>query len=133
MNARLAAMENSSKDISGEINIKTSSIPGEHIVPQLIAEFHKHYPKVSFYVEQSDSDKVWNDILDNMGDIGFTGDYRGNELKCELLLKDSLVLITPKTEKIPAPQGRELGHTATKLLQGRICLERRRLRDTKIL
>ena len=95
----ISAMENSSKDISGEINIKTSSIPGEHIVPQLIAEFHKHYPKVSFYVEQSDSDKVWNDILDNMGDIGFTGDYRGNELKCELLLKDSLVLITPKTEK----------------------------------
>ncbi len=93
------AMENSLKDISGEINIKTSSIPGEHIVPQLIAEFHKLYPKVSFYVEQSDSEKVWNDILDNMGDIGFTGNYRGNELKCELLLKDSLVLITPKNEK----------------------------------
>ena len=93
------AMESSLKDISGEINNKTSSIPGEHIVPQLIAEFHKCYPKVSFYVEQSDSDKVWNDILDNMGDVGFTGNYRGNELKCELLLKDSLVLITPKNEK----------------------------------
>lgn len=93
------AMAGSLKDISGEISIKTSSIPGEHIVPQLISEFHQHYPKVSFFVEQSDSEKVWNDILDNMGDVGFTGNYRGNELKCELLLKDSLVLITPRNEK----------------------------------
>lgn len=93
------AMCNSLKDISGEINIKASSIPGEHIVPQLIAEFHERYPRVTFFVEQSDSDKVWNDIMDNMGDVGFTGDYRGNELKCELLLKDSLVLITPKNDK----------------------------------
>ena len=93
------AMTGSLKTLSGEITIKTSSIPGEHIVPQLIADFHKHYPKVSFFVEQSDSEKVWNDIMDNMGDVGFTGNYRGNELKCELLLKDSLVLITPKNEK----------------------------------
>lgn len=93
------AMKKSTQEIAGKIDIRTSSIPGEYIVPELITEFHKHYPGVYFTVEQSDSEKVWNDILDNMGEIGFTGDYQSNELKCELLLSDKLVCITPRTEK----------------------------------
>lgn len=93
------AIRKSGQEISGNIDIRTSSIPGEYIVPELITEFHRRYPKVNFTVEQSDSDKVWNDILDNMGEIGFTGEYQNNELKCELLLRDKLVCITPRNEK----------------------------------
>lgn len=93
------AMQKSGQEITGNIDIRTSSIPGEYIVPELITQFHRRYPQVKFTVEQSDSEKVWNDILDNMGEIGFTGDYQNNELKCELLLRDKLVCITPKNEK----------------------------------
>lgn len=93
------AMQKSGQEITGNIDIRTSSIPGEYIVPELITQFHRRYPQVKFTVEQSDSEKVWNDVLDNMGEIGFTGEYQNNELKCELLLRDKLVCITPKNEK----------------------------------
>ncbi len=93
------AMKDMDTDISGVIDIRTSSIPGLFIVPELLAEFHDKYPNVTFNVEQSDSEKVWNDILDNLGDLGFTGAYENNGLKCELLVRDKLVLIAPKNEK----------------------------------
>lgn len=95
----MMAMKEFDADISGNIDIKTSSIPGQFIVPELLAGFHEKYPHVSFSVELSDSDKVWSDILDNLGDIGFTGYYENNSLKCELISRDKLVLITPVSEK----------------------------------
>lgn len=95
----IAAMGNFGKDISGEIIIKTSSIPGQYIVPRLAADFHREYPEVTFSIEQSDSDQVWNDIADNMGEIGFTGEYQNNGLKYELLFKEPSVLITPNNER----------------------------------
>ena len=95
----MIAMKDFDADISGVIEIKTSSIPGQCIVPELIAGFHKKYPHVVFNVEQSDSDKVWTSILDNLGDIGFTGYFEDNSLKCELIFKDKLVLIAPANSK----------------------------------
>ncbi|MBR1988969.1 MAG: LysR family transcriptional regulator [Firmicutes bacterium] len=93
------AMGNFGKEISGQIDLRASSVPGQYIVPKLLADFHKEYPEVTFRLEQSDSEQVWNDILDNMGEIGFTGEYQNNGLKYELLFKEPSVLITPKNEK----------------------------------
>ncbi len=95
----MIAMKDFDADISGVIEIKTSSIPGQFIVPELVSGFHRKYPHVIFNVEQSDSDKVWSDILDNLGDIGFTGSFEDNSLKCELIFRDKLVLITPANSK----------------------------------
>ena len=78
----MMAMQEFGANISGMIEIKTSSIPGQFIVPELIAGFHEKYPNVVFNVEQSDSDKVWNDIIENLGDIGFShteGQQQGSD------------------------------------------------------
>lgn len=95
----IAAMGNFGREISGEIIIKSSSIPGQYIVPRLVADFHREYPEVTFNIEQSDSEQVWNDIADNMGEIGFTGEYQNNGLKYELLFKEPSVLITPNNDR----------------------------------
>lgn len=95
----VSAMAEFGTDISGVLEIRTSSIPGQCIVPELITGFHKLYPNVVFSVEQSDSEKVWNDIQENLGEIGFTGYFEDNSLKYELLFRDSLVLAAPDTEK----------------------------------
>lgn len=89
-------------DYSGIVDLRASSIPGQYVVPSLMATFKKLYPNVRFYLEQSDSETVWNSILENNGEIGFTGDYRNNGLKYDLLFKDEMVLITPKNEKFLA-------------------------------
>ncbi len=93
------AMTDLANDIAGTVDIKTSGIPGQFIVPEIIAGFHARYPKVTFNVEQSDTGKVWDDIQENLGDIGFSGYYINNSLKCCMLLSDRPVVIVPRTEK----------------------------------
>lgn len=89
------SLHNFSLNISGTIEIQASSIPGEYIVPELIAEFRKEYEKTSFHLEQSDSDKVAQRIKANKGELGFTGHKAKDGLVYRLLRKDKAVLITP--------------------------------------
>ena len=72
----LMEVGNAGNELSGIVDIRASSIPGQYIVPELMTGFRKLFPSVRFYLEQSDSETVWNGILENDGEIGFTGDYK---------------------------------------------------------
>ena len=96
------AMGEMGKEVSGIVELQASSIPGQYILPALMSRFREEFPAVRFYLEQSDSSVVWNHILENKGELGFTGEYKNNSLGCELLCKDTCVLITPRTEKFLA-------------------------------
>ena len=102
LNTRERALDhihNQSKEIDGILEIQTSSIPGHSFLPMLMDEFHKLYPKVRFYVEQTDSRTVNENLLNQRGEIGFTG-YKGNSaLAFETVFDDEMVLITPDIEK----------------------------------
>ncbi|MCQ2554586.1 MAG: LysR family transcriptional regulator [Clostridia bacterium] len=98
----VAKLGDFANEISGTLDIKTSTIPGEFIVPSIVAKFNAEFPNARFNIEESDSEKVCNDILDNLGEIGFTGKESSNNLKYELILQDKLVLITPDNEKFRA-------------------------------
>ncbi|MBR5267855.1 MAG: LysR family transcriptional regulator [Lachnospiraceae bacterium] len=102
LNTRERALDhihNQSKEVDGILEIQTSSIPGHSFLPMLMDEFHKRYPKVRFYVEQTDSRTVNENILNQRGEIGFTG-YKGNSaLAFETVFEDEMVLITPDIEK----------------------------------
>lgn len=96
------------KKIQGVLEIQTSSIPGEFMVPELMAKFRDIYPQVKFYLEQSDTDGVEKNLLDQKGELGFLG-YQGTEnLHYEKIMTDSSLLITPKTDKFQALQGKTL-------------------------
>lgn len=86
-------------EFSGIVDLRASSIPGQYIVPELMTGFCRIFPGVRFYMEQSDSETVWNCIEQSDGELGFTGGYKNNGLKYELLFKDPMVLITPRNEK----------------------------------
>lgn len=93
------SLQNYALNINGTVDIKCSSIPGEYIVPSLIAGFRKEYKKATFRMEQSDSYAVIDHIKTHNGEIGFTG-HKGNDgLTYKLLVKDKAVLITPMEEK----------------------------------
>ncbi len=85
--------------ISGVIELQASSVPGQYMLPALMSGFKEQYPGARFYLEQSDSEQVWNNVLDGKGELGFTGEYKNNSLGYEFLCRDTSVLITPKTEK----------------------------------
>ncbi len=98
----LNQIHNNTKELEGILEIQTSTIPGHYYLPMLMDEFHQRHPKVRFYVEQTDSRTVNDNLLTQRGEIGFTG-YKGNStLTFEPLFYDEMVLITPDVDKYRA-------------------------------
>lgn len=85
--------------MDGVLDIYASSIPGQFYLPRLMGEFHSKCPKIRFYVEQSDSRTVIDNILSQKGEIGLTGYKMNNSLVYEPVFMDELVLIVPDTER----------------------------------
>ncbi len=83
--------------LAGIIRINASTIPGEHIIPRLVAEFQKQYPDVKFKIKAEDS---VNSLLNlQAGDVDFAavGTIKGYNEKFDAieLGKEELVLIVP--------------------------------------
>lgn len=85
-------------EMNGVLDIYSSSIPGQYYLPKLMGEFHRLYPNMRFFVEQSDSRTVMENILSQKGELGLTGYKMNNSLSYEPVFMDELVLIVPDTE-----------------------------------
>lgn len=85
---------------SGKLDIATSTVPGQYIIPELIIEFQNKYKNIAFNITQLDTNEVIEELLDNSFEIGVVGSIINNEkLKYEKLLEDRMVLITPSNKK----------------------------------
>ncbi|MEG0987215.1 MAG: selenium metabolism-associated LysR family transcriptional regulator [Clostridium sp.] len=95
----LASVENGKDLGDGVIDIQASTIPGQYFLPGMLSKFRSLHSGARFYVEQSDSRNVNENILNQKGELGFTG-FRGNDsLEYEPIFKDNLVFIVPNSEK----------------------------------
>ncbi len=92
----------------GVLEIQTSSIPGQFLIPKLIGGFHKQFPNVRIIVEQSDSHDVMENILNKHGEIGFTGNKKQNQLEYEQIYEDDMVLLAPNKGKFAEIDGDEI-------------------------
>lgn len=100
INARSAAFDalgGDSSDISGILEIQTSSIPGVTFLPDLLAKFRNAHKDIKYYVSMSDTNSVVDNIIDRRGEIGFVGDKITNTAieSCKIA-QDKVVLIAPK-------------------------------------
>lgn len=86
--------------------ISTSSLPGQFLLPEILANFGKKYPGVLFNVKETDSEGVMEDIVEHRADIGFAGTIT-NSSKCSFIpfFEDEIVVIAPNFEKYIALQG----------------------------
>ena len=105
----LNQIHNAQRELEGILEIQTSTIPGHYYLPMLMDEFQKRNPKIRFYVEQTDSRTVNDNLLVQRGEIGLTG-YKGSiGLIYEPVFYDEMVLITPDNEKYrPYANGEEV-------------------------
>ena len=94
-----------------QVVISTSSIPGQFLVPEILAAFKKKFPEVDFKVRETDSEGVVEDITNHMADIGLAG-TEINSNKCNFIpfYDDELILVTENSEKY-----RKIKETATNL------------------
>src|SRR4030042_3094621 len=87
-------LEQMREDISGDLLIAASTIPGEYLLPTLLAKFKQRHPAVKIQVDVSDSLTVINKVRDNTYEVGFCGvPPEGHELVFFKVATDEIVLI----------------------------------------
>lgn len=92
--------------IVGNIEIASSTTPEQYIIPELICEFIKIYPDVTFSILHYDSSQVVEGILNGDIDFGIVGaKIQHNQLKYVELVEDELVVVTPYNEPTPHIHG----------------------------
>ena len=90
------AFKEEQKDDINEIVISSSSIPGQYLLPGMLANFSKRYPSTEFRVHETDSKGAVSDVAEHRADIGFCGTIVP-KMACTFLpfYEDELILITP--------------------------------------
>jgi DNA-binding transcriptional LysR family regulator len=81
----------------GVLTVAASTIPGEYLLPGLLAAFRKEYPQVEVQMIVSDTADVATRLLDNRADVGVIGStVRRPGLRLERLASDEIVLAVPQ-------------------------------------
>jgi DNA-binding transcriptional LysR family regulator len=88
--------------LAGTIKIEASSVPGEHLIPGLVAEFQKLHPDVKFKIKAQDS--ITSILNLQTGDVDFAavGTIKGYSEKIEAieLGTEELVVIVPTDHEL---------------------------------
>lgn len=91
-------MEGKRTEPSGTLHMAASNIPGEYILPRIMAEFHRRYPLVEVRLTVTDTGNVLERVRAGEVDLGCVG-FKGDEeerLHYGLLCSDRLVFIAPR-------------------------------------
>jgi DNA-binding transcriptional LysR family regulator len=84
--------------LSGQLSLAASSIPGEHILPALLASFRGKYPHVQVRVSVADSLVVLDHVEHGKAHLGLVG--RKNDsphLEFQSIACDEMVLVVPSS------------------------------------
>ena len=97
------ALNDSSGELEGILEIQTSSIPGVTFLPDLLSGFRKDHPGIQYYVSVSDTQTVIDNITERRGEIGFIGEkITSSSMECTKVAVDKSVLIAPADYDIPS-------------------------------
>lgn len=89
-------LEQMRDEIAGDLRLNASTIPGEYLLPPLLARFKERHPAVRIQVDVSDSVTVIERISGNTGEIGFCGIVpAGQDLDSFRIAGDEIVLVVP--------------------------------------
>lgn len=79
---------------TGRLVLGASSTPGTYLLPELLGQFRRAYPRVEVALEITGSQEVLARILDGRLDVGLVGEADfASTLSVELFRRDTLVLI----------------------------------------
>jgi len=82
--------------IKGELAIGASTIPGEYILPSLLAQFKEKYPGIDINLVIGDTKEIVKKVMDNEVEIGVVGTReKSDKLVFDSFTTEKLVLITP--------------------------------------
>ncbi len=87
-------LEQMREQVAGDLLIAASTIPGEFLLPPLLAKFQQIHPSVKVQLDVSDSLAVISGVSDNNYELGFCGVApEGHGLESFKIAGDEIVLI----------------------------------------
>ncbi|MGF7184666.1 DNA-binding transcriptional LysR family regulator [Desulfitispora alkaliphila] len=88
----------------GMLSIAASNVPAEYLLPNMLAEFTKDFPRVRFTVSQNDSEAVVAALAKGEVDIGLVGDrFEADKIEYIPIAQERILLITPPDVELEAP------------------------------
>ena len=96
------------RSINGFIDIISSTIPAQYLLPEIIASFQKQWPNIAFRLEQADSRRVeleMNSFRYDFGMVGTTPDR--DRFNYFSVFDDELILVIPKNTQQTSESIRE--------------------------
>lgn len=100
--------------VTGELLIAASTIPGEHLLPALLADFHKQHPHIRVQVNIGDSMAVMAQVERGDVNLGLVGRRTDNpHLEFRRCALDRMVLVVPPRH----PLGKRKTITAKQLAE----------------
>lgn len=80
----------------GILELPSSSVPEEYVLPDIIADFSNQYPGIKFKIHHLDSQDVLESIGDNKYSMGFVGSKPSSDFESIKVFEDNMVLIGPR-------------------------------------
>jgi len=78
---------------SGTIDLIASTIPANYILPYVLGDFNKKYPKIKIYIKTVNSEEALDMVLNKHAEIGFIGKKPlSKKINAEPIWKDRLVI-----------------------------------------
>jgi DNA-binding transcriptional LysR family regulator len=92
----LAALSQLAGDQRGELRLAASLTIAQYILPYILAEFQRHYPKVLPHLITCNTERVLEALHEREIEIGFIeGPAMRRDVRIESFLDDEIVLIVP--------------------------------------
>ena len=93
----VSSVRGEDKNAAGMIDIISSTIPAQHLLPDIIASFKAQWPNIVFRVEQADSGRVEQEMRSFRFDFGMTGAAPDSDrFTFYPVYEDEFVLVLPK-------------------------------------
>jgi DNA-binding transcriptional LysR family regulator len=90
----------------GRLVLAASTVPGEYLLPALLAELRRRHPRIRVEMSVSDSEKAAAAVLAKEADLAIVGSKpRDRRLEAELFASDEIVLVGPVPNPF-APEGK---------------------------
>lgn len=84
-------------EVTGELALAASSVPGDHLLPHALAEFRHRYPLVQVRVTVSDTAAALRSVEQALAHLAVVGGPGGSRhLEFRRIAADELILVIPK-------------------------------------
>jgi DNA-binding transcriptional LysR family regulator len=92
----VAAVAGCPVTVTGELTLAASSVPGEHLLPELLARFRQRHPQIQVRATVLDSQAVLRQVETGTAQLGLVGSRGGGpHLEYRPFGRDRLALVVP--------------------------------------